>query len=129
MRRIVHVAFREVNPTRFEKVANTIEARLPIYIKPIVDIEIEGTKCFSSPGRTILKVIIKHLFPRRRVKVSGVRNDTIEVEQNRIVLGTCDNLFPVGTCHRWSPVAAIDDAGLVHRSADVLAKSIAEPDR
>jgi hypothetical protein len=89
-----------VDPTRFEKVANAIEARLSVYVKPIIDIEIEGMKCFSSPGRTFPKVIIKHLLPRRRVKASGVRDDTIEVEQNRIVLGTCDNLFPVATCHR-----------------------------
>src|SRR6516165_527388 len=66
--------------------ADTIEAGLPIHIESVARGELERTKLFACLRRTILQVLVKHLFPTRRVHVGGVRDHTVEVEEDGVVL-------------------------------------------
>jgi hypothetical protein len=90
-----------LDTTRREKIANAVEARLPIHIEPVVRREIEWTKCFASLRCTLLKVLIKHLFPTRRVDAGGICDHTVEIEQDGVVLVACDCRFGLGPS-RWS---------------------------
>src|SRR6516164_7911237 len=69
-----------------EKVANTVEAGLSIHIEAVICGEIKGAECFASLRCTLQEVLVEHLFPRRRMQVGGVRDDTVEVEQDGVVL-------------------------------------------
>src|SRR5262245_303040 len=86
LRRIVRVSLGELDVARRKKVANPIEAGLPVHIEPVVSVEIEGAKCFSSLRRTLLKILVEHLFPTLRVEFGGVRYHTVKVKKDGIVL-------------------------------------------
>jgi len=60
--RIVRGSLGELDVARCEKIANTVEVGLTIHIEPVVHGDIEGTKCFASLRRALLKVLVKHLF-------------------------------------------------------------------
>ena len=91
-------------PRDLEKVANAVETGLPIHIEPVVRGEIEGTKCFASLRRTLLKVLVEHLFPTRRVQVGGVRYHTVEVKKDGVVLVAGDRRLLLGCRINRSPV-------------------------
>jgi hypothetical protein len=78
--RIVRTSLGELDAARREKVTNAVEAGLSIHIMPVVRGEIEGTKCFTCPCRTLLKVLVEHLFPTSRVEVGGIRYYAVEIE-------------------------------------------------
>jgi len=64
---------------------------------------IERKKCFASLHCTFLEVFVKHLFPTRRVDAGRVSDHTVEVEQDGVVLVTCDCfahrvILPASTC-------------------------------
>src|SRR5215471_17246086 len=59
LRGVVRVSLREPNTARCEKVVNAVVAGLPVHIEPIVAGDIEGTKCFASLRRTLLKVLVE----------------------------------------------------------------------
>src|SRR5215475_15543107 len=67
LRGVVGTSFGEPDVARCEKVTNAVVAGLAIHKEAIVRGDIEGTKCFASPRRTLLKVFVKHLFPSRRM--------------------------------------------------------------
>src|SRR6516162_1421613 len=82
VREVVRASVGELNPARSQKVASAVEAGLPVHIKPVVRVDLEGVKGFASLRRTHLKVLVKHLFPARRVNAGSVGDHTVEVEQN-----------------------------------------------
>src|SRR5262249_4114112 len=90
----------KLDAARCEKVANAVEAGLPIHIEPVVRDEIERAKCFASLRRTLLKVLVEHLFPTGRVEAGGVRYHTVEVEKDGVVLVAGDHAPAVGLPHR-----------------------------
>jgi hypothetical protein len=47
---------------------------------PIVSSEIEGKECFASLRGTLLKMLVEHIFPARRVQVGGVRDHAVKIE-------------------------------------------------
>ena len=101
--RIVRASLGELNSARCKKVANAVEARLSIHIQPIIRGGIERKKCFASLHCTFLEVFVKHLFPTRRVDAGRVSDHTVEVEQDGVVLVTCDCfahrvILPASTC-------------------------------
>jgi hypothetical protein len=105
--RIVRASLGELDAARCEKVANAVEARLSIDMEPIISGGIKGAKCFASLGCTLLKVFVEHLFPTRRMDAGGIRDHTVEVEQNGVVLVTSDNALNFGLQHRsflYNPV-------------------------
>src|SRR5215471_16840652 len=89
--RIFRASFGELDAPRREKIANAVEARLPVDIEPVIGSEIERMKCLSSLLRTLLQVLIKHLLPTGRVYARGVGDHTIKVEQDSVVvvMGNC----------------------------------------
>src|SRR5215469_11531103 len=90
LRRIVWASLGEPDTARCQKVANAVVAGLAIHIEPIVRGDIEGTKCLASLHRSLLKILVKHLFPARRVYAGGVGDHAVEVEQHGIVLVSGD---------------------------------------
>src|SRR5678815_1048795 len=44
-------------------------------------------------SRTLMQVLVKHLFPARRVHAGSVCNHTVEVEQNGVILVVRDRKF------------------------------------
>src|SRR4030095_7594806 len=107
----IRTSLGELDTARCEKVANAVESGFPIHIEPVVRGEIEGTKWFASLFRTLLKVLLKHLFPTRGVEVGGVRYHTVEVEEDGVVLvagyGDRHCSPPWATCS----LAAVTDSG------------------
>src|SRR5215469_7190745 len=85
LRGVVGTSFGEPDTARCQKVTNPVVAGLAIHIEAIVRGDIEGTKCFASLRRTLLKVFVKHLFPTRRMYAGGVGDHTVEVEQDGVV--------------------------------------------
>ena len=47
-------------------------------------------------GLHALKVLVKHLFPTRRVDSGGIGDHTVEIEQDGVVLVACDRIFAFG---------------------------------
>src|SRR5262249_31162861 len=102
---VVWASLGQLDTARCEEVANAVEAGLPIHIEPVVRGEIEGAKCFASLRRTLLKVLVEHLFPTGRVEAGGVRYHTVEVEKDGVVLVARDHAPAVGlhrplSCYR-----------------------------
>jgi hypothetical protein len=89
-----------LDAARCEKVANAVEAGLPIDMEPIICGGIKRAKCFASLRCTLLKVFVEHLLPTRRVDAGGIRDHAIEIEQDSIVLVACDCPFGLGLL-RW----------------------------
>jgi hypothetical protein len=89
-----------LDTARCEKVANAVEARLSIDMEPIISGGIKGAKCFASLRCTLLKVFVEHLFPARRVDAGGIRDHSVEIEQNSVVLVACDCPIGLGLL-RW----------------------------
>src|SRR5262249_60984763 len=77
LRGVVGTSFGEPDTARCEKVTNAVVAGLAINIEAIVRGDIEGTKCVASLRRTLLKVLVEHLFPTGRVEAGGVRYQTL----------------------------------------------------
>jgi hypothetical protein len=100
LRGVVNAPFGELDAARIEKVSNTVEAGLPVHMEPVVRGEIERTKCFASLRPTLLKELVKHLFPTSRVDAGGVRDHTVEIEQDGVVLVAGDRKFAPGLPHR-----------------------------
>src|SRR6516164_1784489 len=65
-----------------------------------VRVDLEGTKGFASLRRALLKVLVKHLLPTRRVDAGGVGDYAVEVEQHGVVVLACDYTFGLGVRHR-----------------------------
>src|SRR6516162_6289080 len=99
LRRIVRTSLGDFYTARFEKVANAVVTGLAVHIEPIVRGDIEGMKCFAFLRRTLLKVLVEHLFPRRRVNAGGVGDRTIKVEQDGIVPVSGDRTLGIGLWH------------------------------
>src|ERR1700739_2489881 len=59
LRGVVRASHWEPDTARCEKVANAVVAELTIHIESIVGGDIEGTKCFTSVRRALLKVLIE----------------------------------------------------------------------
>ena len=57
-------------------------------------------KCFAFLRRSSLKVLVKHLFPTRRMNAGGVSDYTVEIEQNGVVPITGDRVFAFGLPRR-----------------------------
>jgi hypothetical protein len=70
-------------------------------MEPIIGAGIKGAKFFASLRCTLQKILIKHLFPTRRVDAGGICDHTIEIEQDGVVLVACDCPFGLGL-PRWS---------------------------
>src|SRR6516164_1037956 len=100
LRRVVRTSFPEPDTARCEKVANPVVAGLAVHIEAIVWGDIKGTKCFASLRRTPLQVLIKHLFPARRVHTGCVSDHTVEVEQSGVILVARDRQVAVLLPHR-----------------------------
>ena len=100
LRGVVRTSLGERDTARCEKVANPVIAWFTIHIKAIVGGNIEGAKCFAPLRRTLLKVLVEHLFPARRVHACSVGNHTVKVEQNGIVPLAGDLTLALGLLHR-----------------------------
>src|SRR5215831_1963342 len=90
--RIFKVSLGEFDAARFQEVTNAIETRLPIHVKPVVDVDIEGAKCFPLLPRTLLQILIERLFPTLRVEAGCIRDDAIQVKKDSIVPVAVDAL-------------------------------------
>jgi Tfp pilus assembly protein PilO len=82
-----------VDIARSQKIANAVEARLPIHVKPVIGGEIERMKCFVSLIRSLPKIIIEHLLPARGMQAGRVSDHAVKVEQNRVVMLASDGMF------------------------------------
>src|SRR5215468_404453 len=100
LRGVVWMSLGKLDAARCEKVANAVEAGLPIHIEPVVRDEIERAKCFACLRRALLKVLVEHLFPTGRVDVGGVRYHTVEVKKDGVVPVAGDHTPAVGLPHR-----------------------------
>src|SRR6516164_259093 len=96
LQRIGRASLGELETARCKKVATAVKAGLPVHIEPVVRGDVEGAERFASLGCTLLKVLVKHLFPTRRVNAGGVGDYTVEVEQDGVVLVTRDRIFAFG---------------------------------
>src|SRR6516225_7097392 len=65
LRRIVGASLGELDTARCEKVADAVIAGLTIHVEQIVSGDIEGMKYFTSLYRSLLEVLVEHLFPTR----------------------------------------------------------------
>src|SRR4029077_1968526 len=72
LRGVVHAPLGELDTARYQKIANAVEAGLPVNIQPVVRDNIEGTKYFASLRRTLLQKFVKHPFPASRVDAGSV---------------------------------------------------------
>src|SRR5271166_3213714 len=84
-----------------EKVPNTIEARLPIHIQPVVHDRVEGMESFACPSRALLEILVEHLFPACRVQAGRVCDYSVEIEQDGIVTFATDRALAHGLLH-WT---------------------------
>src|SRR5262245_64342810 len=82
---IVRRSLGKLNAARREKIANAVEAGLPIHMQPVVRGDIERTEGFASLHRTLLEIRIEHLLPTRSVQAGGVRYYAVEVKKNGVV--------------------------------------------
>jgi hypothetical protein len=103
--RVIRVSFVELDSARAEKVANTVETGLAIHIESVVRGKIEGTECFPAMPRTLLKVLVEHLFPALRVEAGGVRYYTVEIKEDGVVLIAADapDMLPHDPSPKTSP--------------------------
>src|SRR4029434_10580587 len=69
-------------------------------MEPVVRKKIKGPKWFASLRRTLLKVVVEHLFPARRVDFRSIRDHTIEVKKDRVVPVTVDHTCALRLLHR-----------------------------
>src|SRR5262249_32634411 len=97
---VVQASLEKADIARGEKVANSVEARLAVHIEPVIGSEIKGAKCFAALRRTLVKVLIEHLLPTRRVQVGGVGYHTVEVKKDGVIFFAGDYAPALGLSHR-----------------------------
>src|SRR5215813_5708571 len=100
LRRVARASLGEPDIARCEKVADAVVARLAIHVEPVVRGDVEGTEYFAYLRRTLPKVLVKHLFPTRRVNACGVGNHTVKVEQDGVVPVSRDRTLALGLPRR-----------------------------
>src|SRR5262245_13358079 len=54
-------------------------------MEPVVGNDIEGPKCFASLRGALLKVLMGHLFPARRMDAGGVGHNPVEIKEDGVV--------------------------------------------
>jgi hypothetical protein len=89
-----------VYAARFEKVANAVEARLAIHMKPVVVDGIEGSKGFAGLSPTLLEILVEHLFPASCVDAGRIRYHPVEVEKHGVVPVAYEQDSAAGVWHR-----------------------------
>src|SRR5215468_7608999 len=124
LRGVVWMSLGKLDAARCEKVANAVEAGLPIHIEPVVRDEIERAKCFACLRRALLKVLVEHLFPTGRVEVGGVRYHTVEVKKDGLVLvagdhAPADGLHRPLSCYRRTSLSFDSLTALILKLSDL----------
>jgi hypothetical protein len=82
--RVIARAEWKLDAARGEKGRDAVQARLAVYVAPVVGCDIERHERFACSRRTLREQLVEKLLPRRRVHARSVREDTIEIEQDRV---------------------------------------------
>lgn len=79
-------AMRKRHPARRKEGRHPVIARLAVDIASVVNINVKGNEWFARLCRPLLEKPVEQPFPGLGMDAGGFRQDSVEVEQNRVVV-------------------------------------------